>query len=245
MMALGPDEVHLWNVDVSGLVVAEARRDLVHAECNEADAISLQRGRDDFIRQRASLRRLLSTYTGQKPNALKFTRGAAGKPALLDRQPQIEFNLSHSGTHTLIGVSSGRAIGVDVQVVRRGVRCLDLARRFFSHAERAYIESVAPADIDRAFFDLWTLKEAWLKATGAGISGGLDRFSVDTTADPPRLCLGDQPDLPPWVLRRVPIDNETLAAVALQGNAKAVIRVGNWRPAESAPTAAALRRSLA
>ncbi len=246
MIALGPDEVHLWNVDVSGLVVAEARSDLAREECDEAEAIHLQPRRDDFVRQRAVLRRLLSGYTGRSPKGLRFTRSATGKPSLIERRPPLEFNLSHSGAHTLIGVSGGRSIGVDVQIVRRGVRCLDLARRFFSPTERTYVESLSPQKVERAFFDLWTLKEAWLKATGAGISGGLDRFSIDPTPDPPRLTwLADQSELPAWLLRRVPIDSETLAAIALQGSSPALIRIADWQPVESAPTTTALRRSLA
>jgi 4'-phosphopantetheinyl transferase superfamily len=72
-------------------------------------------------------------------------------------------------------VARGRRVGVDVERVRRGTDVLAIAAGSLSAAERLEIES-APTDEGQreAFFRLWTRKEAYLKATGVGLAGGLD-----------------------------------------------------------------------
>ena len=97
--------------------------------------------------------------------------GAQGKP-----EWEIEglyFNLSHSGRMAAC-VIADRPVGLDVQ--ERGPCREALARRFFAPAEQA--ELAAATDRDGAFVRLWTMKEAWLKASGAGLSVPLGSFSV-------------------------------------------------------------------
>jgi 4'-phosphopantetheinyl transferase len=227
MIALRPSEVHVWIVDFAGVSVADLLHDISPDERREAAAFAIESRRDDFIRSRAALRRLLSGYVQTPPADIGITRSATGKPALATKTG-LHFNLSHSGPHTLIALARDGRVGVDVQVVRHDARCLDLARRFFHPQEYQRLQGVPAAELPSAFFDLWTLKEAWHKGTGAGIAGGLDRM-IDADADPPRIAASPHhSDADTWQLRRLSIAKDTRAAIAVEGNAAFQTRLARW-----------------
>lgn len=102
------------------------------------------------------------------------------------QMPQI--SLSHAGDY--VAVATDRLpVGIDIEQIRP---CKEsLAERFFSDAERAYMEqrqgAAAGSDLqgaarDLAFTAIWTLKESFLKATGMGLSLGLESFSMEYLA---------------------------------------------------------------
>lgn len=102
------------------------------------------------------------------------TLGEHGKPYC----DGVCFSLSHSGAMVAVGVD-GAQIGIDVEKIAEEDR-LRIAGRFFHPAERAYVQ--AASDQRRAFCEIWTRKEAYLKMTGEGISRELTGF--DTTSPP-------------------------------------------------------------
>ncbi len=107
------------------------------------------------------------------PAALQIKIAPSGKPYLEgggDAVPQ--FSYSHSGPFVLIGVDPARPVGVDIEQLKKAP--FDVCRRFCTPAEREYV-----GEDSVRFFELWTLKEAYLKATGDGLSGGL--LSVEFT----------------------------------------------------------------
>jgi len=105
---------------------------------------------------------------------LQFGTGAFGKPYLL-LYPGLHFNLSHSGDW-VVGAVSSSAVGIDVEEIRP--IDFDIARRFF--ARREYDELMQRASADRLdhFFNLWTVKESYIKMHGHGLSQPLDAFAV-------------------------------------------------------------------
>lgn len=122
----------------------------------------------DFVAARGMLRSCLARYVDCAPNALVFAYGNHGKPMLLD-YPELQFNLSHSQGRALIGVVRGMAIGVDLELVREVPTMLAIAKRFFMQSEYEAIERVSEELRSRVFFEYWTCKEAYLKASGAGL----------------------------------------------------------------------------
>lgn len=130
-----------------------------------------------FVVAHALLRRTLADYTGVAPADLVIEARPClqcgephGKPGLVGPGP--EFNLTHSAGVVAVAVAPDRPVGLDVQEMRE----LDhrgLSRRFFSPAERADIEAHGDAAGLERFHQLWARKEAVLKATGEGITGGL------------------------------------------------------------------------
>jgi len=124
--------------------------------------------------------------------------GPHGKPELPGTSDlgKLDFNLSHSGDIALIGVSRCGSIGVDVERWERGADHLTLAQQFFSGVELEALRGLAdrPDDVVAGFFAGWTRKEAYLKATGHGVTRGLRHFDVTLSPDAPAELLADRLD---------------------------------------------------
>lgn len=135
-------------------------------------ATKLLRGKGVFIASRWLLRKVLSTYTKTSPTELDFKRTPKGKPYLEGHG--IEFSLSHSDHWALLAVSK-KNLGADIEVPQKTRDLPGIAQSFFHPLEYARLKELdGPAQQDY-FFRLWTLKEAFLKAIGTGISAGLDK----------------------------------------------------------------------
>ncbi|MEO1815977.1 MAG: 4'-phosphopantetheinyl transferase superfamily protein [Acetobacterium sp.] len=107
--------------------------------------------------------------------SLRIAPGEDGKPMLSD-YPDIHFNLSHSGHYVVCGLGV-QAVGVDIQKMERPN--LKLARRFFASSEADWLWALPAEQQIRGFYDLWTLKEAYMKYTGKGFRLPLHSFHVD------------------------------------------------------------------
>jgi len=166
-----------------------ALRSLWQAWLSEEERVRcsrLRRARDrrHFLLAHALLRHSLSRYAPVPPEAWCFERRRQGRPELLPTpgQPSLRFNLSHTQGLVVCIVTGGSACGIDVEHTERRLDPLRLARRFFASEELAALEAVTGAQRHRLFYQLWTLKEAYLKARGLGLAHGLAHcaFSEDT-----------------------------------------------------------------
>lgn len=132
----------------------------------------------------SALRRILAAYDDVDPRILEFSVGEHGKPELAAGgapNRELHFNLSHSGEMALVAVARHGAVGVDVERWRTTVQHLEIAERFFSPLECDALMGLPrhePDAVLRGFFSTWSRKEAYLKATGHGISRGLHHFDV-------------------------------------------------------------------
>jgi 4'-phosphopantetheinyl transferase len=140
----------------------------------------------------ATLARVLAANLGCTPAELDLRRDEFGKPHLPTRHA-LQFNLSHSHAGLLIGISRRQALGVDLETARRRRPVLALAQRFFHPLETDALQRLDPARRESAFLDLWTCKEAVVKALGRGIGFGLDRlaFALDAAGVPDALNVID------------------------------------------------------
>ncbi len=107
--------------------------------------------------------------------------GPNGKPGL--RDGKIHFNLSHSGNAMLLAIRRDGEVGVDLEFSRRPRQVVELAKRWFDPAEAAALHALPQSLRQRAFLNLWTCKEAVLKADGRGIASGLHRVVFSLTDD--------------------------------------------------------------
>ncbi len=179
------------------------------------------RDRQHFIVCRGLLRVLLSRYLKLAPQQLRFSYGRWGKPALAGHEPDSHlcFNLSHSQGAALYAVTRDRAVGVDLEQMRPLPDIEQLAKRFFSQREFAVIDSLPPAQKQVAFFKGWTRKEAYLKATGEGLSE-LERVEVSVAPGEPAtlLRIGSSPGATEqWSMHEPTIAPGYVAAIVVAG----------------------------
>jgi len=114
------------------------------------------------------------------PEKIEFHYTEKGKPYLAktNNHLQLHFNVSHSEDYIIYGISKN-LIGVDLEYINHKTNCQELAKRFFCPNEHEIISNLPKCDKYRAFYLAWTSKEAYLKAIGTGLSGGLDSIEVD------------------------------------------------------------------
>lgn len=136
---------------------------------------------------RAALERLLRQYA--RGAAFEIATGSHGKP-FAPALPWLDFNISHAGSHVALAFARNQPLGVDIEECSRKLPATDLARRFFSAPETAALARVAPGVRTAAFLQLWTHKEAVLKALGEGLAFGLDRveFELGTNGQAGPMC---------------------------------------------------------
>jgi exopolysaccharide biosynthesis WecB/TagA/CpsF family protein/anti-anti-sigma factor len=121
----------------------------------------------------------LARYLDRPAGSLQFQFGSNGKPELAgDLAETLYFNLAHSENLALVAVGTSSGIGVDVERVRWLDDFDELVGRFFSQREATAFHRLESRIKPQAFFNLWTRKEAWLKATGEGIGHSLNRVEV-------------------------------------------------------------------
>jgi 4'-phosphopantetheinyl transferase len=120
---------------------------------------------------------------GQRPTEIEFCDGRFGKPEIkggLSRE-RLNFSISHSGDLALYAVPRLGPVGVDVEWLRPVPHFEEIASRFFSPRETEMLMTLSTDRRMEGFFACWTRKEAFLKATGEGIGGGLAKAEVTLT----------------------------------------------------------------
>lgn len=164
-----PDTVDIWCRRVSDGQNEELLNNLNLEEKDRFKRFKNETARKGFLQARGFLRQLLGSYLNMAPAAVPIISLEHGKPALPD-DFGLHFNLTHS--HDLILYAFARSpVGIDVEFLGRKVDFVPVMRRFFSENEREDWQRNSSPSAAEAFFRGWTRKEAFLKATGEGISG--------------------------------------------------------------------------
>jgi 4'-phosphopantetheinyl transferase len=155
---------------------------------------------------RALLRTTLSRYVDVAPRQWQFGTNAYGRPhvAAPTLACDLRFNISHTDGLVALAVTKGLEIGVDVENVTRSRDVSQLAPSVFAPAEVAALERTSELDRPDVFFAFWTLKEAYIKARGMGLSLKLDGFAFDLSGPHPRVSFNDRcpDDASRWQFRR-------------------------------------------
>ncbi len=189
------EEVHVWAVSLNQPPekVGALEALLAQDELDRAYRFRFDRHRRRFIVGRGVLRSILGSYLGVEPRSLSFSYGDKGKPALaVGWSEDLSFNLSHSSELALYGFGRRLELGIDVEHLRELPGAQDIAERFFSVPERLALRGVSAESQSDAFFNCWTRKEAYIKATGDGLSMALDSFDVTLVpGEPARMLCAD------------------------------------------------------
>ena len=181
----GPGEAFLWwtraapEVPAGSEVQRGAGTELALLSSDERDVLARALSADyraQYLATRVLARRALGQALGVAPGSLSFSRTPQGRPEL-SPSSALRFNLSNTPGMVVCLVSAHHELGVDVERESRGPALLQLAPTVFSAAEQRELAALEPALRERRAVLLWTLKEAYLKARGKGLSLPLDRFS--------------------------------------------------------------------
>lgn len=217
-------DVHIWHawLDQPTAEIADLAGGLSADEHERAGRFQFARDRERFVYARAILRILLGGYLAAEPSGLVFVYGKHGKPALAEdwRDADLQFNLAHSNGCAVYAFTRTRAIGVDLEYVRPVENMLRLATLVFSPRELAALHA-APAGMQRtAFFNGWTRKEAFVKATGDGLSMPLEHIDVSLAPGERTVLLRLEGKLmqgSAWTVRELQAPPSYSAAVAVAG----------------------------
>jgi 4'-phosphopantetheinyl transferase len=185
-LALPTGRVDVWRVRLDEPAKSSSAGSVLSLdEIARANRFHFERDRIHFTRCRSALRGLLAGYLAIAANEIRFEYLTSGKPQIAAEQNQqaLQFNVSHSANMALIAVGTEHRIGVDIEKIRGDVDAMSLAERFFSLRERAGLQALPDHLRVTGFFACWTRKEAFLKATGDGLSFPLADFSVTTHPD--------------------------------------------------------------
>lgn len=176
-----------------------------------------ERDRLLFLVAHALVRITLSRHASIEPQAWRFRTGRYGRPEIAEPRSRLRFSLSRRHGLAACAVILDRDIGLDVEYISKDSP-IDVAERFFSPRERSSLLSTSIDTRARLFLEYWTLKEAYIKARGLGLSLPLDQFSLDKgtdgrwriAAEPPRY---DDPERWRFWSWRVSNDHQMALAV--------------------------------
>lgn len=166
------NEIHLWRapLDIDEGKLRTLEMLLQPDELERAARFHFPGHRAHFIAARGILRTILGIHTGCEPQNLRFAYGEHGKPLLAEPAGgSVEFNLSHSGGLAVYAVTLGGRVGVDVEFIKPGGSWMEIARRYFTPSEAEELSSLSPDAMSRRFFEMWSGKEARMKAMGTGL----------------------------------------------------------------------------
>jgi 4'-phosphopantetheinyl transferase len=240
-ISLQQNEVHIWAVALDNTEHLQNlfKEQLSSDETERAARYRFDLHRQRFICGRAVLRLLLAQYTGTPAAKIQFRYGPNGKPSLSDSNgTMLHFNVSHCDDLALIAFGRSCDLGVDIERIRWLDDFDELVERFFSPRESACFGSLAAELKPVAFFNLWTRKEALLKATGDGICSSLNRVEVTFLPNEPArlLALPENGVVSEWTLCELAPAAGYAAAVAIrpEGRAPRVpiqtdIRLKSWK----------------
>lgn len=176
--------VHIWRLylpdftqDISNLAKLLSRDEL-----HRAERFHFPIHQERFIITRGILRKTLSLYTNQAPDALIFHYGEHGKPFLTNNNSDLKFNVSHSHDRAVFAFTVHKEIGIDIE--KKALSFKDsVAKRFFSPAEYQELMRLSEAEKIISFYKIWSRKEALIKALGKGLYTPLDSFTVSSQKD--------------------------------------------------------------
>jgi 4'-phosphopantetheinyl transferase len=125
-----------------------------------------------YVAAHGRLRHTLAQYLSVSPESIRIENAAQGKPHLVD-YPELAFNLSHTGDSLLIAVAKNCQLGVDIEQCKPRDNLAAFVQKCFSVEEATYWHQLPEAEQNCQFYQFWTRKEAFVKATGLGIALGL------------------------------------------------------------------------
>ena len=217
----GSDDVHIWLCNLNQQLAGadDLWETLSPDERQRAGSFRFKLLSQRYIAAHGFLRLILTKYLQTEPANIIIETDALGKPFITPRsnQPDVHFNLSHSGAFSLAAFRLGVPLGIDIEWMRPLEDLGRIAGHYFAAQEVQALAALPFAEQLAGFYACWTRKEAFIKATGLGLSQSLDRFAVSLKPDEPVRILSIDNDPEPasrWSLLDIPVPDGYRAALA-------------------------------
>jgi 4'-phosphopantetheinyl transferase len=226
---------------------AQALRILSSDEVERAQRFVFSRDRVVFVAAHMLLRQALSEYEDVPSSAWTFAADLYGKPMLAERfrSSNLSFNLSHTSGLVACVICRRRDVGIDVESLDREVDWREIASRFFSAREVTSLDGSVKSDEHAHFTELWTLKEAYIKAIGTGLSHPLHTFSfVYTGATSLRFEPAVRDEQSAWQFALFAPTARHRMAVAAGRTGRETLRMTTWGEQSGGSARMALRTSV-
>lgn len=174
------NQVHIWRGVMPMQLDQFLTKQLSSDEIQRAARFLRTEDKQCSLFSHGMLRIIMSLYTEKEPQQLVFSKNSFGKPSILQSSltKDIRFNMAHSKDVVLVAVTSRDEVGIDVEFIRDIQDAQTIVFRNFSLNEKNYLNQVSQEEFCDSFFTCWTLKEAFIKAIGQGLSCPLESFSV-------------------------------------------------------------------
>lgn len=174
-------QVHVWHISLESLQEIEVEH-LDEQEIKRSEAFYFLKDKNVYKVSRSYLKKILGLYMGTEPEKLLFRLGSKGKPYLQFPVSDLQFNMTHSNQLILIAVTRQNEIGIDVEHLRPVETLQGVIENQFSMSEQKTLKNCPREEQSKLFFQLWTSKEAFLKAFGTGIREGLQNIALKPEA---------------------------------------------------------------
>ena len=180
---LSDNDIHLWTINPQAITdpskLNSLKSILSEKEIEKIQRYRLPKAQHNALITRAFVRTVLSLYIDLKPHDLLFEIAEHGKPELINSPLPLRFNLSHNNNLVICAVCLKHDIGCDIESLSRKISVEAISKRYFAPSEYQSLKDLEASLQTSRFFEYWTLKEAFVKCTGLGISQGLGSFSFE------------------------------------------------------------------
>ena len=207
-------ELHIWRYTVNEKdYVAEKTNPILSTEEREKAARFMQEQHAiKYVCNHRFMRNVLGAYLNTSPNAIKFSHTAMGKPYI--ENSNLFFNLSHRNKYGLLAIFKEAEVGVDIEYIKELQDVATFSSYSFSEQEKAIIFSNDKTNPE-ILFTFWTFKEAYIKATGTGLSVDISKINLADFFDKETNVMPD--DNNRWTLKRLNAEEGYKAAFATTG----------------------------
>ena len=188
MIKLNDSEIHLWFVDHQDFDEVELKNEclswLSEEELDRLNRYIFRRHQKQFLLGRMLIRRALSQYSDVSPQHWRLADNQYGKLFLEpSHKESLFFNLSHAGDRLVLAISRVDQLGVDIEASDKLRKIVKIAKRHFSISEVEELISLPDSQQLSRFYELWTLKEAYIKARGFGLVIPLNQLTFAFSED--------------------------------------------------------------
>ncbi len=235
--AIEKNHVHVWlaATEQSKAEFSRLTSYLSIDEMQRVEQFRFDKHRHRYIAAHGVLRDILGFYLHKSPADIQFSDTEKGKPFTKDND--VQFNLSHSHELIAVAITLNLPVGIDIEYsLKENKNKLGIAKRFFAEEEYRQLSALPSEQQDLAFFELWTRKEAFVKALGEGLSFPLNEFVVSVKPEPVYLkyIRNDSITARQWTLHELQLPDNYVGTIAVESQTPSFFQFNYHSKAQSA-----------